>query len=120
MLTQRADEIIRQVFAFVDISTDFTYPTFFAVCIRSGLNVFLIICVGHSIQIGKHTRLGHGADEDTVAAQINVLFNLQGEESIDIAMQEAFLQTYLLQHRSGNRSFQKQRRVHLQTDSSRS
>ena len=89
MLTQRADEIIGQVFAFMDISADFTYPTLFTVCLRFGFHVFLIICVGHGIQIGKYTRLGHGADEDTVAAQINVLFHLQGEESVDITMQES-------------------------------
>ena len=76
MLTQGADEILRQCIALVNISADLANEAFLALSFGFWLNIALIISVAHRFLIGNNSCLGNGADEHTVGIKVNVLLHL--------------------------------------------
>ena len=87
VLAQRADDIVRQVFALVDPAADLADPALF-VGFGLGLDVVLIIGIGHGLGLGEDLRLGDGADEHAVGIEVHVLLDLQGHKGVDIGGQE--------------------------------
>ena len=52
------------------------------------LDVVLIVGVSHRLLLGDDARLNDGADEHSVRSQVNVIFNLEREERIDVLREE--------------------------------
>ena len=77
MLAQRADKVIRKFISFIDISADLADKSFLSLCFRLWFYIFLIVGIGHRIEIVHHAGLRHTADEHSMCAKINVLFHLQ-------------------------------------------
>ena len=53
MLAERADEILGERVALVNVSAYLAYPTLFALGLGFGLYVCVVVGVGHSLLIGK-------------------------------------------------------------------
>ena len=88
MLAEGADEILGERIAFIDVAADLADVSLFALGFGLRLHVVLIIGVGHGLLVGKHSRFRYGADEHTVRVEIDVLFNLEGHERVDISGEE--------------------------------
>ncbi len=88
MLAERADKIIRQLVAFVDISAHRAYEALLALGIRLWLYIALVIGVGHGLYIGDNARLSYGADKHSVCVKIYILLYLKRHECIDISWKE--------------------------------
>ena len=87
MLTDRADEVIWQIFSNVFIAADKALPDYFA--LRGCANwlwfwfdVTLIIFIGAGWCVRKDCHEGWLADEKSVGSKINFFFNLQGEVGV--------------------------------------
>ena len=76
MLTQRADEIIREHIPFIDVTADFAYKTLLAFGLGLGLNIVLVIGVGHGILVAHDAGLSDRTDKHAVRAEIHILFHL--------------------------------------------
>ena len=88
MFAQGADDVIGQRLAFVDPAADLADVALLAFRCGLGLDVVLVVGVGHGLPVGDNSGLGDGADEHAVGAQIHVIFHLQAHEGVDIPGQE--------------------------------
>ena len=88
MLAQRADEVLGQGVAFVDISADFAHIAFFALGLGLRLDVLLIVGVGSGLLVRYDTCLGDFADEHSVGVKVHVLLHLERKEGVDVSGQE--------------------------------
>ena len=88
MLAQGADDVLRQLVAFVDPAADLADKALLALCLRLGLHVLLVVGVGHGLGVGHDPGLGDGADEHAVGIQVHIVLHLQGHEGIDELGQE--------------------------------
>ena len=88
MLAQRADDILRKLVTFVDISADLADKALFAFCFRLRFYVLLIIGIAHGFPIAHDAGFGNAADEHTMGTQVYILLHLQGHKCVDILIQE--------------------------------
>ena len=58
--------ILGEFLTLVNISANFANVTTLALGFGLGLNVLVIVCVGHGLLIRNNTRLGNGANKDSV------------------------------------------------------
>ncbi len=88
MFAEGADEIFRKLLTLIDISADLAYPAFFAVSLRLGLDVILIIGIAHGFLVAHNTGFGNTADKHTMCIKVNVFLYFKGHEGVDIFRQE--------------------------------
>ena len=88
MLAERTDEILGQLFALIDVAAYLAYPALFAFCLGLGLDVVLVVGVGHGLLVGENSRLSDAADEHTVGVEVDVVLNLKRHEGVDVFGQE--------------------------------
>lgn len=88
MLAERANDIVRKLVAFVDISADYAYISLLALSLRFWFYIALVIIVRHSLHVGDYAGFRDGTDEHSVCIQIYILLNLQGHERVDISWKE--------------------------------
>ena len=81
VLTQGADEVLRQDFALVHIATDLADPTLF-LGVGLGLYILKVVIIGHRLCLGQIDTLGHIADEHEMGTQIHGLNDLAGDIGI--------------------------------------
>ena len=84
VLAEGTDEVFGEWVALVNVAADLTNVTLFALGLRFGFNVCVVVAIGHSFLIGNNARLVDGADEHSVRAEVNVIFNGEGHKGIDI------------------------------------
>jgi hypothetical protein len=88
VLAKRTDEVLGELVALIHISANFADIAFFLGRLRLGLDVILIVGVGHGFFLGDDSCFGDSADEHAVCVKVNVLLYLQGHEGVDIAGKE--------------------------------
>ena len=88
MLAQWADVVIRELVTFVNVSADLADKALFALGFWLWFYIFLVIGVGHGVEIIHYAGLSNAADKHAVCAKIHILFNLQGHKCVDIFVQE--------------------------------
>ena len=84
VLTQGTEVVIGDLIAFVDIAADGTDPLLFGgrSALRLGLDVALVISVGAGGLGRENTGVSDLGDEENMTAQIQMLSDLGGENSI--------------------------------------
>lgn len=84
VLAQRADEIRRERFAFVNIAADFAHKALllFGSRLRLGLDVGEIVSVRYGRLCRKHMRLGYVRNEQRVRAAIHRGDHLAGDHGV--------------------------------------
>jgi len=88
MLTERADEILGQDITLVNVAADLADVALFALGLGLGLDVFVVVAVGHRFCVIDNARFGDRADEHSVGIKIDILLNLEGHKGVDISGQE--------------------------------
>ena len=89
VLAQGADQVVGQGFSLIDPAADLADKTLLACGIRCGLDVALVIGVGHGLLVGDHPCFGHRANEHSVGAQVHIAFHLQAHKGVDMPREEA-------------------------------
>ena len=84
MLAQRADVVLGKLVALVNEAADLADVAFLACGLGLGLDVVLIVGVGHCLLLGDDARLNDGADEHSVRSQIDIVLNLEREERVEL------------------------------------
>jgi hypothetical protein len=84
VFAKRTNEILGEFLSLVNIAANLANVSFFALGFGAGLNVLLVVCVGHCFFIRKNLCLGNGANEHPVRVDINVFFHLERNEGVDI------------------------------------
>ena len=89
MFAQRAFEIGWEGFSFIDIATHLAHPATFAVLrllcgLGFGLDVLLIIVVGHAGLVGQHLGIKHVGDEHGMRAEVDALGNTASQKGISV------------------------------------
>lgn len=69
MLAQRADKVVGQLVALVDITAHLAYEAFLALGLWLRLHITLVIVVGHSLHVGDHAGFCHCTDEHAVCVK---------------------------------------------------
>ena len=80
MFAKGTDEILGKRVALVDISADFAHKAFFALCLWLGLDIAVIVAVGHCFLVGDDSCFCYRADEHTVGVKVDILFNFERKE----------------------------------------
>ena len=88
VLAERADEVVGQDLALVDVAADLADPALLEVGLGLGLDVGLVVVVGHGLLGGQDPGLGNGADEHAVSVQVHVLLHLEAHKGVDVLVQE--------------------------------
>ena len=88
MLAKRADEILGQLVALIDISAYLAYPALLAVCFGLWLDIVLIVSIGHCFLVGDNSCFGNAANKHTVSVKVDVAFYLERHEGVYILRQE--------------------------------
>ena len=76
MLAQRADDILGELVALVDVAANLADKAFLAFGLGLRLDVLLIVVVGHGLPVADDAGFGHAADEHAVGTQIHILLHL--------------------------------------------
>ena len=85
VLAEGADEVLGELVALVDVTADLADVALLAVRFGLGLNVCVVIDVGHGLLIREDSRLAYRADEHSVCVKVNVLLDLERHKGIDIS-----------------------------------
>ena len=59
MFAQRANKVLRQFVALIDVAAHFANKSLLALCLWLGLYIILVIGISHGILIAHHPRLCH-------------------------------------------------------------
>ena len=76
MLAKRADKVVGQRLAFVNVAAYLANVALLAFGFGLGFNVFVVVSVGHCLSVGKHSRLGNGANKHSVCVKVYILLDL--------------------------------------------
>ena len=76
VLTQRAYNVIRQLFTLVNPAAHLAYKAFLSLGLGLGLHILLVVCIGHGFRVRHHSCFRHRTDEHTMGSQIDVVLNL--------------------------------------------
>ena len=87
MLAQRADEVLRQLVALVDIPAHLADEPVLALGLGARLYMLLVVGVCHRLAVGQHLRLGYVADEHAVRVEVDVLRHLERNIGVDVVGQ---------------------------------
>ena len=88
MFAKRADKVLGQFIALIDIAADFADIALFPFGLGFGFDIVLIVGLGHRLFVGNHARLGHRTDEHSVRIEIDILLHFQRHNGVDIARQK--------------------------------
>lgn len=88
VLAKRTDKVLGEGIALINITADFAYKALLALSLRLGLNIILIVGVGHCLLIVDYSCLGDAADEHSVSIEVNVGFNLKRHKGVDVIIKE--------------------------------
>ena len=77
VLAKRADEVVGKLTLIVYEAADGANVALLPCYLRLGLNVILVIGIGHRFSIGDDSCLGYRADEHSVSIEVNVAFYLK-------------------------------------------
>ena len=88
VLAKRADIVLGQSVALVDVSAYLANIALFAFGFRLWLYVALIVCVGHRFFIREDSCFAYRADEHSVSVKIHILLYLQRHKGIDVPRQK--------------------------------
>ena len=89
MFAQWAFDFVGEEIALVDIAAHLAHPAAFAVLgflsgLRFGLDILLVIVVGHGGFVGKHLSIQHIGDEHGVRAEIDALGDTAGQIGVGV------------------------------------
>ena len=89
MFAQGAFEIGWEKVTFVNVAANFAHPTSFAVLgffgwLRFGLDVLLVIVVGHRGLVGKHLGIEHIGNEHRVRTEVDALGDATGQVGVGV------------------------------------
>ena len=88
VLTEGTDIICRKCIALVNVSAYLADVSLLAFSFGLGLDVVMIVGVGHSFSIGDNSCFGYRADEHSVSVEVDVLLNLKRHKGVDISRKE--------------------------------
>ena len=82
MLAERADEVVGQRFALIDVSADGAYPALLLLCLRCRLDVLMIEGIGSRRSVGEHKCVFNIGDKEQVRAQVDNLRHISAQHRI--------------------------------------
>ena len=84
VLAQRADKVVGQNVAFINITADLADKALLSFGLRLRLYMLLVVGVGLGFLVAHDSGFGNGADKEAVGAKIHILLYLKGDRGVNI------------------------------------